>query len=148
MWLRIFESLHGHLGVLAAASLFHPAVLLRKGQQLSRGSKLAVILATLFAVSAFGGGVFIYEDYRQLVKRNLFRASTQAGFFFETKEHLAYGVVALALGAAVCALLAPKEARHLRKASAAAYFTAAVLATGVCLLGTYVAAIQGFPEGK
>ena len=54
--------------------------------------------------------------------------------------------MALALGAAVCVLVAPKEARHLRKAAAAAYLTAAVLATAVCAMGTYVASIKGFPE--
>ena len=84
MWLRILESIHGFIGVLAAASLFHPAILLRKGQQLSRVSRLAVIFATLFAVAAFGAGIFIYEDYRQQVMRHLFRASVDAGFLFET----------------------------------------------------------------
>jgi hypothetical protein len=143
---RILASIHGHLGVLAAAALTHPMFLLRRGQQLSRGSRLSLILSTLFAVLAFSFGIAIYEGYRSSVKRVLFVMNERAGFLFETKEHLAFAVVALALGGAACALLAPPEDRQLRKAAAAAYFSAAAIAITVCVLGTYVAAVHGFPE--
>jgi hypothetical protein len=144
--LRILEALHGHAGVLAAAALYHPAILLRRGQQLSRGARYALALSTGFAITAFALGISIYESYRSSVKQNLFRIDMKAGFFFETKEHLAFIVIVLALGALGCAFSAPKEARSLRQAAAAAYLTAALLATTVCLLGTYVAAVHTFPE--
>jgi hypothetical protein len=143
---RILETVHGHAGILATAGLIHPALLLRRGQQLSRGSRIAVVLATLFAVLAFSLGIVIYEDYRSVVKRSLFRASFNAGLRFETKEHLAYAVVMLALSGAVCALVAPRESRRLRQAAAATYLTAALLSGLVCVLGTYVSAVHGFPE--
>jgi hypothetical protein len=143
---RVLETIHGHLGVLAAASLYHPAILMRRGQQLSRGARWAVGLATGFAVAAFSMGLVIYEDYRSVVKRELFEIRYGAGLLFETKEHLAYAVVTMALGAGAAAFLAPPEARRLRQASAAMYLSAALLATGVCALGTVVAAVHSFPE--
>lgn len=144
--IRVLEAMHGHMGVLAAASLVHPAILMRRGQQLSRGARWAISLSTAFAVSAFSMGIFIYEDYRSTVKRELFRMSRTAGYLFETKEHLAFAVVTLATGALVCAWMAPPESRRLRQASAAAYLSSALLAALVCVLGTYVAAVHTFPE--
>jgi hypothetical protein len=144
--IRIVEAVHGHVGFLAAAALYHPAILLRRGQQLSRGARYALALSTGFAVAAFSLGISIYEGYRSVVKQNLFRINMDAGFSFETKEHLAFIVVVLAVGAMVCAFSAPKEARSLRQAAAATYLTAALLATTVCILGTYVAAVHTFPE--
>jgi branched-subunit amino acid transport protein len=143
---RVLEAVHGHVGVLAAAALLHPAILMRKGKTLSRGARYSIVLSTLFAVSAFALGIFIYEDYRTSVKRALFGLNMQAGYLFETKEHLAYAVVTLSVGAACCALMAPNKDRHLRTAAAAAYLTAALLATTVAGLGTYVAAIHTFAE--
>ena len=144
--LRFLEAIHGHFGILAAASLLHPAILLRRGQQLSRGSRWALCLATAFAITAFSFGIGIYESYRTTVKRGLFLIYPRAGFLFETKEHLALVVVSLATGGLICALLAPPEARSLRKAAAASYFSAFVLASLVCVLGTYVAGVHSFAE--
>lgn len=144
--IRIVEAVHGHVGFLAAAALLHPAILLRRGQQLSRGARYALALSTGFAVTAFSLGIYIYEDYRTHVKQNLFRINMRAGFCFETKEHLAFIVLCLALGAMGCAFAAPKEARGLRRAAAATYLSAALLAITVCILGTYVAAVHTFPE--
>lgn len=142
--LVFLESIHGHLGVLAAAALLHPAILLRKGKPLSFGKRLSVILSTSFTAAAFALGIAIYEDYRAHVKRDLFRASTEAGFLFETKEHLAYAVLAVAAGACACALLAPRDASALRKLAALLYAVATVLCAIVAGLGTYVASIRSF----
>lgn len=143
--LRILEGVHGHLGVLAAVALIHPAILLRKGRPLSRGMRWSVGLTTMVVVAAFGMGLFIYGDYREVVKRPLLLGSFEVGMLFETKEHLAWGVLTLALGAGVAAFAAPREAKRLRQLSAAFYAVAAVLCFVVVALGTYVASVQGFP---
>lgn len=143
--LRLLAGLHGHLGVLLAAALIHPAILLRHGRPLSRGMRWAIGLTTLLTMLAFGLGLALYEDYRATVKRTLFATSAPTGLLFETKEHLAYAVLTLALGAGVCALVAPRGGRALRRAAAAAYAAAALLCLIVVGLGTVVAATQGFP---
>jgi hypothetical protein len=142
--LRILESIHGHFGALAVIALVHPAIVLRRGCPLSRGARLSVWLTTLTCGAAFGLGVFIYGDYRALVKADLFRISAHVGFLFETKEHLAFATLALALGAGAAALLAPPEAREVRRLSAVLYAAAAVLCLVVAALGTFVRSVHGF----
>lgn len=142
--LRILESVHGHLGVLAVVALVHPAILLRRGRPLSRGARLSVWLTTCACVAAFGLGVGIYGDYRALVKADLFRASARAGFLFETKEHLAFATLAFALCAGASALLAPPEAHDVRRLSAVLYAVATILCLVVASLGTFIRSIHGF----
>jgi hypothetical protein len=142
--LRLLESIHGSLGVLAVVALVHPAILLRRGKPLTRGVRLSVWLTTAACALAFALGVGIYGDYRALVKVELFRASARAGFLFETKEHLAFATIALALTAGAAALVAPRDAVAVRRLSAVLYATAAVLGLVVASLGTYVQSIRGF----
>lgn len=142
--IRLFETIHGHLGVLAAAALLHPAILLRKGQPLSPRLRLAVLLSTSAVVLAFSTGLYIYPSYRNAVRPALFHASTRAGFLFETKEHLAFAVISTALGACVCALSAPREARALRQAASVSYAVGALLCIVTVCLGSYVASVRGF----
>ncbi len=142
--LRILESIHGHFGILAAAALLHPAILLRRGRALSRGLSWAVLLTTLVTVVAFATGVFIYGDYRAHVKRPLFLEDPAAGLLFETKEHVAWAVVALALGGGTAALFAPRGARRVRQGAAVVYAVAALLCVLTVAIGTYVAAVGGF----
>lgn len=142
--LRLLESVHGHFGVLAVAILVHPALLLRKGHALSRRARFAVGACALFALAAFATGLVIYEDYRSGVRAGLFQASAAAGLLFETKEHLAFAVVAMALSGAVAALVAPREARALRQAAGALFAASALLCAITVALGTYVAAVHGF----
>lgn len=146
MWLRVLESVHGHVAVLACAALFHPAILLRHGRPLSRGTRLSVILTGLMTVLAFGLGLALYEDYRALVRRELFERAPDVAYLFETKEHLAWGVLCLTLGATVAALVAPRSAKRVRQSAAAAYGVAAILAVIVAGLGTYVASVASFPS--
>lgn len=141
---QLLEAIHGHLGVLAAAALLHPAILLWRGRPLSRGMGWAVGLSTTMTALAFGGGLVIYEAYRAEVKRRLFFESRMAGLLFETKEHLAYAVVALAVGGLVCALAAPRTDADLRRLAARLYAVAAVLGIVVVSLGTIVASFRTF----
>lgn len=145
LW-RVLESVHGSIGVLAAAVLLHPAIVMRRGKWLSRGMRWAVGFCAAFAVLAFGSGILIYESYRNVVKRPLFRADPVAGFLFETKEHLAVAVMTLAVGGAIAAFAAPRGADGLRKLAALAFAGASLLCLLVVGLGVWVAAVQGFPN--
>lgn len=144
--LRILETIHGHFGVLAAVALLHPAILLRRGRALTRGLWWSVVLTTGLTVVAFATGLLIYEGYRTEVKRPLFLSAPTVGYLFETKEHVAWAVLTLALGAGVAALAAPRSARRLRMAAAFVYAVAAVICFLTVGLGTYVAAVAGFPQ--
>jgi hypothetical protein len=146
--LRLFESIHGHFGVLAAAALLHPAIVLRKGKPLSRRNELAILLTALMVVGAFASGLVIYPGYVETVRTGLFLRSATAGFLFETKEHLAYAVVATTLGATALVALAPKSEPKDRRLAALLYALASVLCLTVSALGSYVAAVWGFPQGQ
>jgi uncharacterized BrkB/YihY/UPF0761 family membrane protein len=147
LW-RILESLHGHFAVLAAAALLHPAILMRKGAPLSRGGRWSVALTALSVALAFGSGLTIYKAYVAQVRVPLFLRNDRAGLLFETKEHLAFAVVTIALGAAACAWWAPSEARELRRAAAVAFAAAAALCIATAILGTYVAGVHGFGSAR
>ena len=145
--LRLLESIHGHFGVLAAVALMHPAWLLRRGKPPTRGARWSMGLTVAITAIAFGLGLTIYEPYRTEVKRPLFAADRHAGWLFETKEHLAFAVMALTLGATLAAFAAPRRGdtgRRLRQWAAAAYGVAALLCLTVVALGTYVASIRSF----
>lgn len=142
--LELLASVHGHLGVLASAALLHPSISLRHGRPLARGMRWSIGLTAAFTVLAFSLGVAIYEDYRELVKRGLFVESRAAGLLFETKEHLAYVVVALTVGGAVCALAAPRDEPRLRQLAAVLFVSAALACLCVVVIGVYVAAVRGF----
>mgnify|MGYP001764966587 CR=1 FL=1 len=122
---RLLESVHGHAGILAVALLVHPAIVLWRGVPLSRGARWASALALGATALAFSLGLRIYGPYREQVKRELFTRSTEAGWLFETKEHLAYIALAMALGATALALLAPPGRSPLRRAAARMFAGAA-----------------------
>jgi hypothetical protein len=142
--LRLLESVHGHVAILAVALLFHPAIALWRGVPLSRGTRWAAGLAAGAVSTAFGLGLVIYGPYREHVKRGLFRADPATAWLFETKEHLAYVALALVLGATALALLAPPSNGPLRRAAARMYVAAAVAASITAAIGTWVAARAGF----
>ncbi len=144
MSLPLLEHLHGHLGVLAIALLFHPALLLWRGQPLSRGARWAVSFATLLVGVAFVMGIVIYPAYRDLLRHDLLLLDPDAALLFEIKEHLAWGSLSAALGAGVAALVAPRRADGIRRIAARTFLCSAVLATITGLLGTHIASIHTF----
>lgn len=143
LW-RLVESIHGHLGILVTIAFMHPAILLRKGFPLSRGARWSVGLTTTLCACAFGLGVTIYEPYRAIVKRPLFFDHRTTGFLFETKEHLAYVVLMLGIGAGIAAWTATPAATQTRKTASAVYATATLLCLVVAVIGTVVASTRGF----
>ena len=144
IWLRLIASTHGALGILAAVALLHPAILLRRGRPLSRGVRWALGGAAALVFSAYAIGIAIYEDYRGLVKRDLFVRSEVVGYLFETKEHLAFAALTIALGAAVLATFAPRERSDLRQLASALFGSAALLTFVVVGLGLWVSAHASF----
>ncbi len=133
----LLAHIHGHFGVLAAAALVHPALLLRTRRRANGASWGAAALAAV----AFGGGLFIYPDYRKTVRRALFVAHPALGWAFERKEHLAVAVVTLAVAGALLQS-GPRDVSEARVRVAAqrAFAAAALLAWVVVALGVAVAA--------
>ncbi|MBX7195403.1 MAG: hypothetical protein K1X94_25330 [Sandaracinaceae bacterium] len=142
--LRLLESVHGHLGALAAVALLHPAILLWRGRPAGRGARWSIGLTALLTAVAFGGGILIYADYRRVVKRALFREDMTAGFLFETKEHLALVALCLCLGAVLPALAKGPEGEGQRRLAARMFAGAAALAWLLGALGVWVHSTRGF----
>ncbi len=89
----LLRSAHGFVGVLAAAALTHPALARVPNPRNALPASLIVTLA-------FGGGVFIYGDYRAGPKRVLLGEAFALAQAFEVKEHLAFVAISLAIGGA------------------------------------------------
>jgi hypothetical protein len=142
--LRFATSVHGHLGALAAVALLHPAVLLWRGRPATRGVRWTIGLATALVTAAYAMGIGLYGDYRSLVKRPLFREDAVTGFLFETKEHLAFVAVVLAIGAVLPSLLEGPEQADLRRLAARCWGGAALACWVVGALGTWVESVRGF----
>lgn len=144
MTLTLLERIHGHVAVLAVALLFHPVVLLWKGQPLSRGGTWAVALSIGATLAAFLLGILIYPPYRDLVRHDLTLASPTAALLFESKEHLAWIVLSGGSAAGIAALLAPRTAVGARRLAARAYLCAALAGLLVCGLGIHIASVHTF----
>ncbi|HEX3774708.1 MAG TPA: hypothetical protein VHV51_09610 [Polyangiaceae bacterium] len=142
--LRLSEHLHGHLGWLSTLALIHPALLLRKRM---RRSLLAASLATALATLTGVLGALLYPAYRELVKPEIFQASTAFGNAFERKEHLAVGVVVLAWVGLVAHFAECRERgvdSGSTRVSFVAYASAATLAVLTGVFGVAVAAFRSF----
>jgi hypothetical protein len=143
--LRVAEHVHGHLGWLAAATLVHPAVLLRNAK---RRAHLSVALATGFPTAVGALGAWLYGPFRERIKPRLFLEARWVGLMFERKEHLAFGAILLAWAAAaayVGAIGAREEVRvPLRTFAFRAFVASAGLAIATATLGTLVASYETF----
>lgn len=142
--LRLLESVHGHLGALAAVALVHPAFFLWSGRPATRGVRLSIALTALLITAAYFFGIGIYGDYRATVKRPLFRDSVTAGLLFETKEHLAFVSLMLALGAILPSLARGPEGASQRRMAARLWAASAVACWLVGAMGTWIQSIRGF----
>jgi hypothetical protein len=143
--LKLAEHVHGHLGWLAAATLAHPAFVLRSR---TRRAHLAVGLSTLIVTVAAAIGMWLYVAYRERLKQGIFLHAPAVGLLFERKEHLAFGAVMLAW-AGSAAYLGARRAEgatreRLRTLAFRAFASAAALAVVVAVLGTVVAVVRSF----
>ena len=145
---RLAEYIHGHLGWMSVAVLIHPAIVLWRKPRADWAVGLAVAFPTLFSALS----VWLYGPYREKIKQSLFIASPKMGFFFERKEHLAFGAIALAwvgalayfAGRVPSAELAPSMRDSLRQASRTAFTASAALALAAAVFGTVVATFKSF----
>ncbi len=142
--MRLLESVHGHVGVLAMAALLHPALILWSGRPLSRNARIALGASVALVLTAFALGLTIYPAYREQVKADLFRADVRAGLLFETKEHLAWVSLISALGAGVAALAAPPKAIAIRRIAGRVFLGSAIACALTAALGTWVASVHSF----
>lgn len=144
--LRVLERIHGHLGWLSVAALLHPAIFLRNPK---RRARLAVSLATGFAVATALLGAYVYPEYRNRIKQHIFIEVPWLGWMFERKEHLAVGAVGLALAGCLAHMTLPlftEEAtkRMVARLAHRAFAAAFVLALLVAILGVSVASYRSF----
>ncbi len=137
----LLRTFHGHLGLLAAVALAHPAVTLRGAARLRPGTRWSVGFATVLVTLTTGLGWWLYPGYRSVDKPRLLREAFPVAMLFETKEHLAW--YALALAWAGCALAlrsggATPDARA-RRLARIAFGMSAALTLAVGVLGSIVA---------
>ncbi len=143
LWL-LLQSIHGHLGVLALAACLHPVFSLRAKRPSAR-ARLSGYLAAALMLLTSASGWWIYPAYRADVKRRLYEASYTAGQLFETKEHLAFFALCLALAGA--ALLFAADAEHgatLRRPARVCWTLCAACSLAVAVLGVVVSSVAGF----
>ncbi len=136
---------HGHLGWLAAASLVHPAVVLRR---VERRAHLAVASSVALVTGAASLGAWLYPAYRESLRALVFLDARALGLAFERKEHLAFGAVFLAWSGAAAYVAAGRAnapaSVTLRRASHRAFVASAAFAVVAAVLGTLVAARHAF----
>lgn len=100
----LLERIHGHISVLGLAVLLHPVILLPRRKRLSRGTKWTIWLSIALISTAYAMGLWIYPDYRTLIKPRLIAENIQMAYLFESKEHLAFFCVVSVLGGSWMAL--------------------------------------------
>jgi hypothetical protein len=131
------RTLHGHLGLLAAVALLHPAVALRPQGPVRRGTRWSVILATTLLTATVVAGWVLYPGYRRVERPPLFQLAPQVAYLFESKEHLAF--FALVLAWAGCALVFVPAEPAARRLARFSFGAAAAISLVVGVLGSIVA---------
>lgn len=144
MTMTLLEAIHGHVGVLAMAALLHPPLLLWSGKPLSRNARISLAASLALVALAFALGLWIYPEYREQVKPELFRSHVREGLLFETKEHLAWIALVTATGAGLAGLVAPPRAAQVRRIAARVFLGAALACVLTVALGTWIASVQSF----
>lgn len=96
----VLVGLHGHLAWLGLVALVHPLLSLGSAG-LRRGTVVSAWAAALLVALPFGLGWSVYPTYRSQVKPGLLVEVPAVALAFETKEHLAFFTVSLAVAAAV-----------------------------------------------
>lgn len=138
--MELARTLHGHIGLLAAMSLVHPAVSLRDDGAMRKGTRWSVILATALTTLTIAAGVWLYPTYRSEDKPVLMRGAFEIARLFETKEHLALFVGVLAW--AGCALALGVKDPRAGRAARTCFRAAAVLAFVVGGIGSVVGSVS------
>jgi hypothetical protein len=129
----LLERLHGHVGWLALALLLHPVVTLGRRPHLARWTVRSAELAAALLASTFAAGWWLYGPYRARVKPGLLADAPRVAAAFESKEHLAFVCLCLAMAGAVTLRLLghrPDARRLARSLLGAAWLTGVTAAAG------------------
>ncbi len=136
------RTLHGHLGLLAAIALLHPAITLGPGRALRPGTRWSVGLATALVTATVLGGWWLYPGYRAADKPRLLQEAFGVAMLFETKEHLAFYALVLAWGGCALVFGTGSPARPMspasRRTARLCFGASAGLAVTVGVLGSIV----------
>lgn len=145
-WL-LLEKFHGHIGLLAMALCLHPPIALRRVRRPSWATRVAAYLATASVIAVNLLGWYIYPEYRNEVKLDLYRYARFWGLAFEVKEHLAWYSMATAFAASVM-VWHSHDARGiaLRRPISGLYLLTFVLVAITAVLGVMIASINGFDD--
>lgn len=143
--LRLIERSHGHIGVLAAAAVLHPAILLRNPK---RKAPLSVALATALLTLAGFMGAYVYPLYRVKLKQDIFLHADRIGWMFERKEHLAVGAIGFAWIGCTAYFSKSRFNETDRPAIARiawlSFMASFAMTTAVALIGLFVASYKSF----
>ena len=142
--LVVLQSIHGIVGALAVASCFHPVVTIRIDRTPGYRIRLSAWLATALTTTAFLMGLWLYVDYREVVKPwLLINASNYHLYGFETKEALGYFTCIAVWGGSL--LLHFGRQRVVSRRAARTLFGLAFLGgLSTLTLGIIVAGVRGF----
>lgn len=146
--LLVLQKAHGHLALLAVAACLHPPIALRAARRPAWSTRVSAYAASALVVATNVLGWYIYPDYRETVKLEIYRASHFWGEMFEIKEHLAFFSLCLALAAAI-AVFASSDARGvmLRQPIRVLYLLMAMLVSAAGVLGIFISSVAGFEYG-
>jgi hypothetical protein len=143
--LRRVAFVHGIVAWLGALSLVLVSFMHFRGKPTFARLRIASLLATLFAASAFASGALLDLGYRVHLRQRLFLASRALGWLFERKLHFSFGALALSCLALAALFAAGDPAEdpitiRLRSAARAGYVASAVFALVACVASSLVAA--------
>jgi cbb3-type cytochrome oxidase subunit 1 len=127
----LLASVHGQVGVLAAAALAHPALSLRPGVAATVGQKRSLAAGAALYLVAMAAGFARYDGWRKAERTRLAHTDLSAVMFFERKEHLAFLGALLVVVACAAVWSAPGGHRH---------GTARLACAGAALAALYAAA--------
>jgi len=141
--LVVIQSLHGIVGALAVASCFHPVVTIRFDRVPGHRVRLSAWLAAGLTTASFCMGLWLYVDYREVVKPwLLINAPEYHAYGFETKEALGYFTCISSWGGA--GLLHFGRRSFLARRAAKTLFKVAFAGGLITLiLGIVVASVKG-----
>lgn len=150
--LRSLERIHAAAAWISAAGLGAVAWALARGREARRiAIGAAAAIAGLLVAGATG--LALHDPYRAKLRQRLFLDAPALGWLFERKQHLAFGALALGVGAAATleALrrieARPADAalaRDLRRSAALAWIAAAALSLAAAIASAIVARRASF----
>ena len=128
---------HGHLAALGLALLLHPVITLWRRRGLATWTLRTAELAAVLLALPYAIGWLVYPTYREHVKPGLLAEHHAWALVFETKEHLAFLCLALAVSGAMALRVGGRHA-GVRRAAWVALLGAWLCGVATAVLGMAV----------